>query len=96
MSTGNTPRPRDGTHLVLDHPRVHGEYSTLDSHLALLRGSPPCPRGIQGDGLSSLLEVRITPVSTGNTAEVMNALVPDEDHPRVHGEYGMMTSQQFS
>ena len=52
-------------------------------------GSPPHPRGIQGDIVIVPALVGITPASAGNTADALVIGAADQDHPRIRGEYSL-------
>ena len=75
-----------------DHPRVCGEYLRPYVKLLILMGSPPRVRGIRSDEWPGRLWRGITPACAGNTMGSRLTKIAGRDHPRVCGEYMIMTS----
>ena len=72
-----------------DHPRVCGEYAQSRTRAAASPGSPPRMRGICRSDERRINFSGITPAYAGNIVKDADFLDPDEDHPRVCGEYEM-------
>ena len=70
-----------------DHPRLRGEYCTIDFPILLSRGSPPPTRGIPLFYAFPLHHSRITPAYAGNTPRIPIRRFSRMDHPRLRGEY---------
>ena len=69
-----------------DHPRIRGkdiaEHYILTPHI----GSPPHTRERPLQLLLADEDIRITPAYAGKTASECNALILEEDHPRIRGK----------
>ena len=84
---GNTSDPSSTIPVFRDHPRLRGEYGRLPVPLIVPVGSPPLARGIRIQEDAMVKATRITPACAGNTSSCTFPSRPDEDHPRLRGEY---------
>ena len=74
-----------------DHPRVCGNYPASAEESPPLNGSPPRVRELQSDKLTYLKLTRITPACAGITGKFLFILQSVEDHPRVCGNYFLIS-----
>ena len=86
------PASGDGASGKSNHPRVCGEYISVQLWLLNSIGSPPRVRGILKEFLGNIWQGRITPACAGNTLIPFHAGEAAEDHPRVCGEYSAAKS----
>ena len=86
-SAGNTPKVTGKGQQYLDHPRIRGEYISFNHNVCKRQGSPPHPRGIQINVPAAATISGITPASAGNTLKLQRIWMADQDHPRIRGEY---------
>ncbi len=70
-----------------DHPRVCGEHPRWLRGSIIARGSSPRVRGTPCPLVLQLQRTGIIPACAGNTAELLEELLNDGDHPRVCGEH---------
>ena len=70
---------------------MRGEYCLKRSKMENLIGSPPLARGIRCPALAGPSPLRITPACAGNTREIMKLFYAQWDHPRLRGEYDVVT-----
>ena len=70
-----------------DHPRLRGEYMRLNRRRKVFVGSPPLARGVRQSLLVFQNCFGITPACAGSTEIVSDGQSPDQDHPRLRGEY---------
>ena len=78
-----------------DHPRVCGEKSQIQEDAAKTPGSPPRVRG--KDKLAKAYKqcLGITPACAGKRSAKRATLQPSRDHPRVCGEKGEITEEDY-
>ena len=70
-----------------DHPRVCGEHSDANAARSFSSGSSPRVRGTPPLAAGKYHRPGIIPACAGNTAELLEELLNDGDHPRVCGEH---------
>ena len=88
---GNT-RQYSPTHRTRqDHPRLRGEYKLKNISRCILVGSPPLARGILDVIKRSACACGITPACAGNTLNYSRLQKRSRDHPRLRGEYSIIT-----
>ena len=75
-----------------DHPRVCGEYPSACDVSRTAAGSPPRVRGVHGYVEIREFKLGITPACAGSTPTVRSMRYCRRDHPRVCGEYNVMTT----
>ena len=87
---GSTPRDRESSALVEDHPRSRGVHSAWPSLVAVSVGSSPLARGPPvkiGTGYSV---TGIIPARAGSTEAGKAAIAFGEDHPRSRGVHRLL------
>ena len=84
---GNTATPMRHEASPRDHPRVCGEHPRWLRGSIIARGSSPRVRGTPCPLVLQLQRTGIIPACAGNTAELLEELLNDGDHPRVCGEH---------
>ena len=84
---GSTRRHRAGSTHNRDHPRMRGEHATEGDSADELPGSSPHARGARRAVLGDLGRAGIIPACAGSTRYLVDALLEDEDHPRMRGEH---------
>ena len=83
------------TQIVLrDHPRLRGEYNDWNTDKATEQGSPPLARGIPLYLSDEDKEMGITPACAGNTTMEATLQLGIRDHPRLRGEYIVVTNKR--
>ena len=73
--------------LAWDRPRLRGEYNGNSSSIPSGIGSFPLARGILCNVLFEISHDGITPACAGSTQYLLCYNRPPEDHPRLRGEY---------
>ena len=89
---GNTHSCFHGKAILWDHPRLRGEYTVCGTIEENAMGSPPLARGIPCDFEHKIMCIGITPAYAGNTPFSALSLLPSRDHPRLRGEYSIISS----
>ena len=84
---GNTKHLLKNPLRTKDHPRLRGEYFSLNATPDMILGSPPLARGILSSINSIVSGYGITPACAGNTKIADGNVAATEDHPRLRGEY---------
>ena len=84
---GNTKHLLKNPLRTKDHPRLRGEYFSLNATPDMILGSPPLARGILFIQPSGSYNSRITPACAGNTYDFKRPTQSARDHPRLRGEY---------
>ena len=74
-----------------DHPRLRGEYANTNVSMMGETGSPPLARGIPKTGDAVDLKQGITPACAGNTRNTAMSIASNWDHPRLRGEYFLIS-----
>ena len=70
-----------------DHPRLRGEYCTVNERRNHRIGSPPLARGVPTTAPNKAGGNRITPACAGSTIMSAVFFISRRDHPRLRGEY---------
>ena len=84
---GNTKHLLKNPLRTKDHPRLRGEYFSLNATPDMILGSPPLARGILSSINSIVSGYGITPACAGNTIKKRHCPTAPGDHPRLRGEY---------
>ena len=84
---GNTKHLLKNPLRTKDHPRLRGEYFSLNATPDMILGSPPLARGILSSINSIVSGYGITPACAGNTKIADGNVAATEDHPRLRGGY---------
>ena len=77
-------------------PACAGNTEQRAIQARIYEGSPPLARGIRMFGKDKGNIVRITPACAGNTIRHSSEWNPDEDHPRLRGEYKYLKVCKFA
>ena len=72
------------------HPRIRGEYLSVEDADLEVGGSPPHSRGIPHPCLRRADEAGLTPAFAGNTGTSVMEVCPAGAHPRIRGEYSIL------
>ncbi len=88
---GNTARHSPDTEKSLAHPRMRGEYCGRGDLRPAQPGSPPRARGILDEADRLNLQTGLTPACAGNTVKTWTHPRYPWAHPRMRGEYIVMT-----
>ncbi len=80
--------------ILLDHPRIRGDYHRLRHLLLQLLGSPPHTRRLLGYSEDHDYLFRITPAYAGITIYLWPVGYRLKDHPRIRGDYGTLGEQE--
>ena len=84
---GNTKHLLKNPLRTKDHPRLRGEYFSLNATPDMILGSPPLARGIRMILNARHNRLGITPACAGNTIKKRHCPTAPGDHPRLRGEY---------
>ena len=76
-----------------DHPRLCGEKLCVRCFGQILKGSPPPMRGKVLQLRQLFLCIRITPAYAGKSKTIAGEAFKGEDHPRLCGEKGNITTK---
>ena len=88
---GNTSQPACWNRSQWDHPRLRGEYMCLNFRIGYEKGSPPLARGIPPRTVRCTERPGITPACAGNTVPELSSRSRNGDHPRLRGEYAIIS-----
>ena len=90
--TGNILATRSSFFLMKAHPRIYGEYFSFVRVPQRSVGSPPRIRGIFRMRFHVFRDQRLAPAYTGNMSVRVLERRLYRAHPRIYGEYLVMTS----
>ena len=79
-----------------DHPRLRGNYIKLAMELNGITGSPPLTRELHCINRALPFFFRITPAYAGTTQHQKLSLQNRRDHPRLRGNYVLLSTIRLS